>query len=119
MDTRTTEEGTYSVHNNTIIMEPEIRLICPKLVPEWQDKGQLFYTDSLKTDSFYFNGIQRCYYFSEYQIVSKDSLSIENSKLLGFEPKRYKILRKDGRTVLKSLDNKYYILTQARTTSSL
>lgn len=112
MDYRITEEGEFYVHGHKLTLKPEIRLICPKSVPEWQVKDQLVYTDSLKTDSFYIFGIQRCYDFSDYIFVTKDTLSHDNAKLLGFTLKSFNISKKDGRFVLESLDFKDYYLSE-------
>jgi hypothetical protein len=105
MDKGITEIGEFDVHGKTLTLRPKTRLVCPKLVHEWQDKGQVIYTNELKTDSIYFNGIQRCSDFSEYISINKESLSIENSNLLGFSTKTYIITIKNGHTSLSNIEN--------------
>ncbi len=73
-ETKVTEEGTFRIRGKELTMQPRIRLVCPKLIPEWGYKGELVYTNELRTDSFYMSGLNFCSEFSEYVYVKGDTL---------------------------------------------
>lgn len=104
-ETKVTEEGTFKIRGKELTMQPRIRLVCPKLIPEWDYKNELVYTNEFRIDSFYLSGLNFCSEFSEYEYVMSDTLSLEKRDKLRFATRTYKIIKTDNEVLLKCKDN--------------
>lgn len=101
MDKKITEKGDFKVREDTLIMTPNVRLICTELVKEWQRKTHVVYMDTVITDSIFVYGLRGCSNFSEFKYVSRDTISETYMDKLGFEVKKYFVFKEGDNVILK------------------